>query len=459
MKILLVLPAAEHLRVTRKSRRVTKRNMLRFSLLSLTTVAALTPSGHQVEIVDENVEAVDFDADIDLVGITFMTALANRAYEIAAEFQARGRIVVGGGYHPTLCPEDAAEHLDAVVVGDAEGTWPRLLADVEAGQLRKIYRSEQLCDLADTPVPRRDLTDRTAKHYVTTNAVQTGRGCPNDCRYCSIAAFHHSTHRNRPLARVMEELRQVPRDFMFVDDNIIGDRDYARRLFRAMAPMRKRWVSQCSIDIADDPETLDLARRAGCRGLFIGIETVSQRNLEAMNKSFNDSGRYRERIAAIRRKGIGIVAGMIVGLDDDDAGVFQRTLRFLQRTCIDSLQLNIMTPLPGTPLYDDMERQGRIIDRDWSHYDFRRCVFRPARMTPGQLQDGADWLYSQFYRLDRIVWRFARGLFRIGLLPAVLALKLNLTYRRDLIAQGRRGRNPAREGIPLPVGLERPAEG
>jgi len=451
MKILLVLPAAEHLRITRRRRRVPRRNMLRFSLLSLTTVAALTPPGHQVQIVDENVEPVDFDADVDLVGITFMTALANRAYEIAAGFQARGKLVVGGGYHPTLCPADAAEHLDAVVVGDAEGSWPRLLADAEGGRLRKIYRAERLCDLAEAPLPRRDLTERTAKHYVTTNAVQTGRGCPNGCRYCSITAFHRRTHRSRPLEHVLEEVRRVPRDFMFVDDNIIGDRDYARRLFRALAPMGKRWVSQCSIDIADDAEMLDLARRAGCRGLFIGIETVSERNLEAMNKAFNDSRRYRERIAAIRRKGIGIVAGMIVGLDDDDVGAFRRTLRFLQRTGIDSLQLNIMTPLPGTPLYDDMERQGRVMDRDWSHYDFRRCVFRPARMTASQLQDGADWLYSQFYRLDRIVWRFARGVFTVGVLPAVLALRLNLTYRRDLKAQGRRGRNPAREAAPVPV--------
>jgi len=205
----------------------------------------------------------------------------------------------------------------------------------------------------------------------------------------------------------------------------------------------KRWVSQCAIEIADDPELLGLARAAGCRGLFIGIETASEENLAAMDKGFNDPARYHERLAAIRRHGIGVVAGMIVGLDADDPGVFARTLRFLQSQRIDALQLNIMTPLPGTPLFDEMERQGRVTDRDWAHYDFRHCVFTPARMTARQLQGGADWLYAQFYRLDRILVRFVRAIFTVGWLPALLALKLNLTYRYDNRREGIVGRNPA----------------
>jgi len=443
MKILLVLPAVEYLRVTKAARRVPRRAMLRFSVLPLTTVAALTPPEHQVTLCDENVEPLDFDADVDLVGVTFMTALAPRAYEIAAEFRARGKLVVGGGYHPTLCPDEAAQHLDAIVVGDAEGAWPRLLADAAAGRLQRVYRNEAPCDLADAPIPRRDLTARTARHYVTVNAVQTGRGCRHGCRYCSIAAFHGRTHRTRPLDHVLAELREVPRDFMFVDDNLIADPAYARALFRAMAPMGKRWVSQCAIEIADDPELLRLARDAGCRGLFIGIETASQENLAAMDKGFNNPARYHQRLAAIRRHGIGVVAGIIVGLDADDPTVFARTLRFLQAQRIDALQLNIMTPLPGTPLFDEMERQGRVTDRDWARYDFRHCVFAPARMTAAQLQDGADWLYAQFYRLDRILVRFVRGIFTIGWLPALLALKLNLTYRYDNRCEGIVGRNPA----------------
>jgi radical SAM superfamily enzyme YgiQ (UPF0313 family) len=459
MKILLVLPAGDRVRVTRAGQRVPKRAMLRFSVLPLTIVAALTPRGHEVRIVDENVEPLDYDAECDLVGITFMTALAPRAYEIAREFRTRGKVVVGGGYHATLCPDDAVKHFDAIVAGDAEGAWERVLADVETGRLGcggglafsestttwgTIYRSENHSSVLRTPVPRRELLASTARHYVTVNAVQTGRGCPHACRYCSVTVFHDHSYRHRPLAHVLTELQRVVRDFIFVDDNIIADRTYARELFTAMVPLRKRWVSQCSIDIADDAELLRLARAAGCCGLFIGIETTSAENLAAMGKQFNQSRHYPKRLAAIRRAGIGVVAGIIVGMDGDDVRVFEHTLRFLGQTRIDALQLNILTPLPGTPLFADMERAGRMMDCDWSHYDYRHVVFRPARMTPEELQAGADWLYGQFYRLDRILWRFVRGLFTVGWKPAWLGLKLGLTYRYDNKRENIAGSNPAK---------------
>ncbi|HVM62469.1 MAG TPA: radical SAM protein [Verrucomicrobiae bacterium] len=444
MKILLILPAAESVRVTRERPAVTDRAMLRFSVLPLTAVAALTPRECPVRIVDENVEALDFDADADVVGVTFMTALAPRAYEIAREFRARGKIVVAGGYHATLYTPEVVQHFDAVVVGDAEGAWPQLLQDIEAHRLQKLYCHMDHSAELRTPVPRRDLLAAHARDYVTLHAVQTGRGCPHGCRYCSITTFHQRKYRQRPLADVLAELRDVPRHFMFVDDNIISDRRYAAELFRAMAPPRKRWVSQCSIEIADDPELLRLAHRAGCRGLFIGIESTNAQNLAAVGKAFNDSAHYQQKLARIRRAGIGVIAGIIVGMDKDDVSVFEQTLKFLDRARIDSLQLNILTPLPGTPLFADMDTAGRVTDRDWSHYDFRHVVFRPARMTAQELQDGADWLYAQFYRLDRILLRFLRAVFAIGWLPAVLSLKLNLTYRYDNRREKIIGRNPAR---------------
>jgi len=477
LRILLVLPAGERVRVTAESPEVPRRAMLRFSVLPLTVVAALSPREHQVRIVDENVEALDFEAECDVVGITFMTALAPRAYEIAAEFRRRGRIVVAGGYHATLCPEDVAPHFDALVVGDAEGAWERLLADIERGALQKVYRqlvrqgplscgqppqpgplpvgggggtecrplgASPVSDVLQTPVPRRELLQHTARHYATINAVQAGRGCRHDCRYCSVTVFHSRKYRRRPVADLIGELRSLPRDFIFVDDNIIADREYARELFRAMAPLRKRWVSQCSVLVADDPELLRWSRAAGCCGLFIGIETASAENLAAMNKQFNRSGTYAERLRKIHGAGIGVVAGMIVGMDADDTRVFEQTLRFLQENHLDAVQLNILTPLPGTPLYADMERAGRVTDRDWSHYDYRHVVFRPARMTAAELQAGADWLYAQFYRFDRILWRFARALFTVGWMPAVLSLKLGLTYRYDNRREGIVGWNPAR---------------
>jgi radical SAM superfamily enzyme YgiQ (UPF0313 family) len=444
LKILLVLPAGESVRVCPERPRVPRRAMLRFSVLPLTVVAALTPTGHEVRIIDENVESLNFDAECDVVGITCMTALAPRAYEIAHRFRQRGKIVVGGGYHPTLLPDDCAPHFDAVVVGDAENLWQQFLTDVQEGAVKKVYRrSGPPAKAMETPAPRRELLRRHARHYATINAVQAGRGCRHNCRYCSVTVFHNRTYRQRPVADVMAELRGFSGDFIFVDDNIIADRGYALELFGAMVPLRKHWVSQCSALIADDSELLEAARAAGCCGLFIGLETVNQTNLALMNKNFNQAESYAARLRRIHRAGIGVVAGMIVGMDGDGPTVFQETLRFLRETEIDAVQLNILTPLPGTPLHDEMQAAQRVTDRDWSHYDYRHVVFRPAGMSGEELQSGADWVYAQFYRLDRIVGRFARALFRVGCRPALLGLKLGLTYRYDNRKEGIRGCNPA----------------
>ncbi len=459
MKILLILPAADRYRVTRERPGVPRRAMLRFSVLPLTTVAALTPPGHEVVLCDENVEPLDFDAypDVDLVGVTFMTALAPRAFAIARAFRARGKRVVAGGFHPTLCPEDCAARFDAVVAGDAEGAWPRLVADAAAGHpLAAVYRGGAADGLADVPAPREEVAAHLARHYATVHAVQTGRGCRHGCRYCSISAFHRRAHRSRPLPAVLEQVRRAPRDFLFIDDNLIADPAYARLLFHAMIPLRKRWVAQASILIADEPELLRLARAAGCRGLFVGVESAADDALRSLDKGFNDASRIAARIAAIRRAGIGVIAGMIVGTDADDTGVFRRTLGFLRRAGVDAVQLNILTPLPGTPLFGDFERAGRVTDRGWGHYDFRHVVFRPARMTASELQAGADWIYAQFYRLDRILWRFAKGLFTTGSEAAWLGLRLGLTYRYDNRREGIVGWDPAgsadrRGAAPAPV--------
>jgi radical SAM superfamily enzyme YgiQ (UPF0313 family) len=243
--------------------------------------------------------------------------------------------------------------------------------------------------------------------------------------------------------QVIEEIKTLPKDFIFVDDNIVADPEYAARLFKKLIPLKKRWVSQCSLKIADDPELLETAYRAGCKGLFIGVETLAVENLAAVSKQFNAQRDYYRRIAAIRKRGIGIVAGMIVGMDHDDTTVFEKTLRFLQKTGIEVLQLNILTPLPGTPLYDDFERAGRIVDHNWSRYDFRHCVIEPARMSAAQLKDGADWLYSRFYRLDQILIRTVKTVFTVGWVPAWLTWRLGMTYRYDNKREKVKGRNPS----------------
>lgn len=444
MKILLVLPAIEKYRITKENPGVPDRKMLRFSILPLTMVAALTPPQHQVTICDENVEALDLSTDADVVAISFMSALAPRAYELAALFRKRGKTVVAGGYHPTLCPEETAAHFDATVVGDAEVLWPRVLEDIERGAVKGIYRHESSCSLDSTPAPRRDIIGGTSGRYATVYAVQCGRGCIHNCNYCSITAFHRNTYRARPVDAVLEELKTIPRDFIFVDDNIIADPSYARELFTRMAPLKKRWVSQCSLKLADDPELLRLARAAGCVGLFIGVETVSARNLASVNKGFNSESSIADRVRAIRRAGIGIIAGIIVGMDYDDVTVFETTMNFLRKVGMDAIQVNIFTPLPGTALHRQFRDAGRIADTDLAKYDFRHVVIYPSLMTRRELQDGADWLYRSFYRLDRIILRSLNALFLMGPAQALLSLKLGLTYRYDNRREGIVGRNPAR---------------
>ncbi|MBM4102841.1 MAG: B12-binding domain-containing radical SAM protein [Planctomycetes bacterium] len=443
MKIVLILPAARHLRVTQENQNVPRRKMLRFSVLSLTTIAALTPGEHQVKIVDENVEPLDLNVDADVVGITFMTGLAPRAYELARHFRSRGIVTVAGGFHPTLCTQETTKYFDIVVAGQAEGVWGRVLEDIQKGCFQKIYRGDCNQDLAVVPAPRRELLKRTGKYYMTTNAVQTGRGCQHMCKFCSVTAFFNHQHHNRPLENVLAELRMIPRHFMFIDDNIIADKDYAKALFRAMIPIKKIWISQCSIELADDDELMDLAYRAGCRGVFIGIESLDENNLSAVEKGFNDSWNYYARVAKIRKHGIGVQAGMIVGLDSDDVTVFERNLRFLQKSGIDAMQLAILTPQPGTPLREEFEKAGRIIDNDWANYDYRHVVIKPRKMTIEQLQAGADWLYARYYRLDRIVWRALRSVFTIGPVATYLAFRLGLNYRYDNIREGIVGFNPA----------------
>lgn len=418
--------------------------MLRFSILPVLAVAGATPEEHHVKICDENVEPLNIDQDVDLVGISVMTATANRGREIAGIFRNRGKTVVAGGYHATLAGDDLLSDFDAVVIGDAENTWPEVIKDFESGCLKKIYKCESLVDMSTVPIPRRDIIQRNAASYATLNAVQIGRGCRHGCRYCSITAFHRQTYRCRPVDQVIEELRQLSRDIIFVDDNIIADPAYSKRLFQEMIPLKKRWVSQAAITIADDPELLKLAYQSGCRGLFIGVETINEQNLNSVEKKFNRAPDYQSRISMIRRNGIGIIAGIIVGMDNDDVTVFEKTLRFLQKTGIDAIQLNIMTPLPGTPLHRELKAAGRISDTNYDHYDFRHCVIRPLGMSSLELQDGADWLYHQFYRLDRILIRTLRSFLKAGLYPGLLTWRLNMTYRYDNRREKIIGRNPAK---------------
>jgi radical SAM superfamily enzyme YgiQ (UPF0313 family) len=406
----------------------------RFSMLTSLYVAAAMPNGVRTRILDEDVEPVDFDCAADLVGISLMTCNAPRAYEIADEFRRRGRSVVLGGYHPTFLPQEAALHADAVCVGEAEGTVPRMMADFLGGRLQPRYTSEPV-DLRGLPIPDRRLLRSAA--YITPDAVQATRGCPHACRFCSVSSFAHRRFRARPVDEVIDELRQLGRWLIFMDDNLTVDPEYARELFARMAPLGKRWCSQCGVEIADDPQLVSLAARSGCIGLFVGFESLSQDTLAAWRKTPNRHRDYARAVARLHAAGIGVYSGFVFGMDGDRPDIFTRTLDFLEEARLDALQATILTPFPGTPLFAEMEGQGRITTRDWSLYDFGHVVFEPRGMSPEALRAGHAWIQSRFYSRASTWRRIGRAFGYLS--PAVVfhaMAPLNLGYRARHRAYG-----------------------
>ncbi len=375
-----------------------------FARLSLTTLAALTPPEIEVAITDENVEEIDFNEDVDLVGLTAMTMHAIRAYEIADRFRARGIPVVMGGLHASSLPQEAKEHVDAVVIGEAEGVWTKLLEDFQQGRLQPFYQSQGFCSLKSQPHPRLNLLKK--QHYWTVNCVQATRGCPFSCDFCSVAQFFGDTYRYRPVDEVIEEVKQLPPGyFTFVDDNIMGRPVYAKELFQKLAPLKRVWTSQGSLTMAKDDELLTLAAKSGCYALFVGIESLTQDNLTAMNKSINSVARYEDAIKKIRDHGIMIVGSFIFGFDHDDDSVFERTVRFCERNKIDLPIFFVLTPVPGTRLYKKMEEDGRILHKDWSRYNGSNVVFKPKLISEETLFNGYSWAFQEIYSYSSIAKR------------------------------------------------------
>ena len=434
LKFLLIHPASARARALRGRRRLTDR-IFQQSVLPCLYVAAATPAWVETRIVDEDVEPIDFTADVDVVGLSFMTLSAPRAYEIAGRFRnERGIPVIMGGFHPTVCPDDALRHADAICVGDAENKMARIMEDARAGRLQRVYDGPAP-DLADLPVPNRGLLSRWRHQPIDT--ILATRGCPYKCTFCSITAFHNHTYRMRPVDQVVEELRTLRTRVLFVDDNLTADRNYALELFAAIAPLGKRWYGQCSTSIADDAELLRRAAASGCRGLFVGFESLSEPNLHAWHKRFNRPQHYARVVRTLHDAGIAVFAGMVFGMDDDTPAVFRRTLAFLDEARLDFVAANVLTPFPGTPLYDEMVRGGRIIEPDWSWYDFNHVVFEPRHMSPETLQHGTFWVRAQFYRRRPVARRILRAL---GYLDAGTVLHaivpLNVGFRSRMARSG-----------------------
>jgi len=400
--------------------------------LTIPYLAALTPPHWEVTFADDNYGEVDLDARPDLVAISVSTMAAVRAYALADAFRARGVPVVLGGWHVSLCPDDgeAASHADAVVVGEADDTWPALLDDFERGRLKPRYVSHNGTDLAGYPRLDRGLLD--GRKYLTTNLVQATRGCPYRCSFCSVSALNPK-YRRRPVDDVVAEVTRLRgRSLFFIDDNLLVHREYSRRLFAALAPLGKKWIGEVSIDIADDPELLDLAAASGLVGVLVGFESILPQSIGEMNKDqTNAVERYKAQVHALQRRGIGVLAMFTFGFDHDTPDVFERTLAFCDDADIFAASFGILTPFPGTPTFDRLEAEGRIRSRDWQRYDLQHLVHDLPGWTPERLQAAVRDVEARFYGWGSFVrrtWKLRRYPRLVRPASLLLYLVVNLQY-------------------------------
>lgn len=380
-----------------------------FPPLGLMTVGALTPDEHNVTLIDDSIEAVDLDMEPDLVALTALTAGAPRAYEIADNFQRKGVPVVMGGMHASALPEEALEHVDSVVVGEAERLWPRLLDDFEKNEMQPVYEHDEYPDPSEIPPARRDLIDED--NYVAKYTMQASRGCPFACSFCSVTSFFGHTYRTRPLDDVVREMAEFDGEpVVLVDDNIMGHPSYARKLFERLADVKKSFLSQASATMLKTPELITQAAKAGCKGLFVGLESISPTQLAKMGKTHNIVEKYGELIDRLHDHGIAVVGSFMFGLDGDDRDVFKRTVEFAENASIDVGQFSILTPFPGTELYRELLEEDRIIEDDWSRFSGSHATFIPRGegINCDTLEEGLKWIHQRFYSWRSILKRTAR---------------------------------------------------
>jgi radical SAM superfamily enzyme YgiQ (UPF0313 family) len=400
MKILLIAPGIDN----EYGKDLKEGNKYRFltPLLALPYLAAVTPPGIEVKIIDEENGLMTEYEEADLVGISGMTMHANRMYKLADHYRGKGIPVVLGGIHVTHMSREASLHADAVVIGEAEEIWPQLLNDFQAGKLKPIYKCGEYISLENLPFPRVDLaagpTYSPPSGYL--NSIMATRGCPHNCSFCCVTKTFGRNFRTRPIEKVIAEVQSMAMGPVFFnDDNLIGNQKYAKELFQALIPLKIKWGSQVSIKIAENPELLDLAKESGCTVLFIGIETVNPDNIVSINKKMvNTVEKYSDSLKKIHDHGIRILGSFIVGLDNDDETVFDQVYDFIEQNKIDTPLVGILTPFPGTDLWKQFEAEGRIIDRNWEKYNFFHVVFQPKKMTPEQLQFGYHHLVKRLLR-------------------------------------------------------------
>ncbi len=431
MKILLVFPKIEHGAATFHDRGSWGSILLGYPVITLPHLAAITPHKHEIKIVNENYDPIDFSEKADLVGITCYTMTAPRVYEIADTFRAQNIPVVLGGYHPTALPQEAIQHADSIVLGEAELTWPQLISDLEKGKLKKFYGPSTDFDMAQIPPLRRDLI----RHNPIMGAIQSTRGCPNKCEFCAIASFCKHGLKQRPLQNVIDEIKKMPnRMFVIHDPHLTVNRKYAQELFKEMIrqKIKKGWVANGTANILGtvDSEFLELARKSGCVEWFVGFESVSQAALNSIKKTHNKVEEFKKTIDRIHDHGMTVQGGIIFGFDEDTPDIFDTTLEKMYEWDLDVVEINILTPYPGTPLYERLNKEGRILSKDWSRYNQVDVVYQPKQMTVDELFKGAKKVAREFYSMPNVMQRIARILAITKRASAIIPAGTNYAFRR-----------------------------
>ena len=397
VKIELIVPAVEE--------------NARIPNLAFPILASLSPPDVDFSFTDDLLTPIRLEKDlkeVDLVGITVLTKTALRAYEIADVYRKKGIPVVLGGIHPTALPEEAKEHADSVVMGEAEEVWPHLIEDVRMGHLKPFYQQKGYTDLSKVPNPRRDILPK--RGYLPLDVVQVTRGCPFRCEFCSVQKFFGETYRFRPIPDVVEEVRRLRhRWMMFNDDNIIGNHSYSKELLNALIPLKKKWFGQVSLSGLKAIENVELLAKSGCNSLFIGFESLSKKNLVTSKKFQNDPSEYREIIDTLHRHGIAICGSFVFGFDEDDPSVFEETVSFSIQTKLFSAIFMILTPYPETAFYHRVKNEGRLVQDQWwllKNPEDSAPHFLPKKMTGQALREGWKKAWKEFNSFPSIWKRF-----------------------------------------------------
>ncbi|MFH1478256.1 MAG: radical SAM protein [Candidatus Omnitrophota bacterium] len=379
------------------------RNHFTGSSSGLLIMASLTPKDWEIDLIDENLEDINFDKDYDLIGLGSMTQQATRAYEIADKFRKKGSKVVMGGIHATVLFEEAKEHVDSVVIGEGEEIWPNVLSDFIDNKLKPYYKSESFFDLTKSPIPRYDLLD---PNKYKTIWIQTTRGCPIDCEFCCASNVYGSKFRYKTVNQIVKELEKIKSIWgrkaliNFADDNMFVNKKFSSELIAEIKRLKIRWFAQTDISVSDDEDFLTLLKDSGCAILFVGFESLNYDNFKTMNKSnkkakyFKD---YSKIIAKIQRHGIGIMGSFIVGFDGDDVSVFDKTANFIIENDLFATQATVLTPLPGTRLQKRLSKENRLIVSKWDNYTFTNVNFKPNKMSISELEKGLLNIYKKVY--------------------------------------------------------------